>query len=143
MLETPIREESSTKVLVPVGAQIIARIIRLEHFPDTKGLGLELRLEAVEKKGEIIPLRAVAGETIPFTALEMSLADLKPLPHGGVGGFSHSEPTPPPQPKKVGVPFLTGHFQDDPGINVLQFGPVKPGFVIKADIKTNWVTAGP
>jgi len=142
VLETPIREQSSTEVLVPVGAQIIARIIRLERFPDTKGLGLEFRLEAVEKKGEMIPLRAVAGETIPFTAFEMSLADLKPLPPGDLR-FSHGEPTPPPPPRKVGVPFLTGHFQDDPGIFVLQFGPVKPGFVIKAGIKTNWVTAGP
>ena len=114
----------------------------LERFPDTKGLGLEFRLEAVEKKGEMIPLRAVAGETIPFTAFEMSLADLKPLPPGDLR-FGHGEPTPPPPPRKVGVPFLTGHFQDDPGIFVLQFGPVKPGFVIKAGIKTNWVTAGP
>jgi hypothetical protein len=26
---------------------------------------------------------------------------------------------------------------------VLQFGPVKPGFVIKSGIQTNWVTAAP
>jgi hypothetical protein len=143
VLETPIREELSTEVLVPVGAQIIARIIRLEHFPDAKGLGLEFRLEAVEKEGAMIPLRAVAGETIPFTALEMSLADLKPLPRRGGISLSHGESTPPPPPRKVGVPFLAGHFQDDPGIFVLQFGPVKPGFAIKAGIKTNWVTAGP
>jgi hypothetical protein len=135
-LETPIF--ASNKESVPAGAEVLARIIRLEHFPDTKGVGLEFRLEAVKKKGEIIPLRAVAGETIPFTALEMSLADLEPLSRRG--GISHDEPTP---PKKLGVPFLTGHFQDGPGIFVLQFGPVKPGFVIKAGIKTNWVTAGP
>jgi hypothetical protein len=142
VLETPILEKSSTEVLVPEGAQIIARIIRLEHFPDTKGLGLEFRLEEVEKKGEMIPLRAVAGE-LPVPTLVVSPADLKRLPRGGGVGFSHPEATPVPPPGKAGVPFLTGHFQDDPRIYVLQFGPVKPGFVIKAGIKTNWVTAGP
>jgi hypothetical protein len=61
LLVTPIRDPAFKVVLVPQDTQAIARIIRLERFPDTNGVRLELRLEAVEKRGAMVPLKTIAG----------------------------------------------------------------------------------
>jgi hypothetical protein len=119
ILVTPIRDPALKVVLVPQDTQVIARIIRLERFPDTNGLRLEFRLEAVEHKGAMVPLKAIAG------------------------GTGNSDPTKPrfrnhPLSEPLRRP-LTGHIEDDPGIFVWEVQSVMEGDTIS----TNWITAGP
>lgn len=122
-LETPILDESSHEV-IPRGSQVFARIIRMERFPDTNGMRLEFRLEAFETGGAMTPFKAIAGDPIPLR--------LKP-----------ERPQRARRPRTVSREFLDGYIEDDPSVYVLQYQDVKPGFVIKAGIRTNWVTAEP
>ncbi len=118
-LKTSIRDPASKSVLVPEGAEIAVRVVRLEHLAGPPlEIRLEVRLEAVDIAGTMVPFQAEAGE--PDVVVEI--------------------PRRTPGPRTVSRPFLNGQLDSDPGIYVFQYQNVKPGFAIKPGLESNWVT---
>jgi hypothetical protein len=118
-LASAIRDVSSKEVLAPEGSQITVRIVRLEHFPGPpSSVRMLVKLETVN----------VGGAPIPFAAT-MNWA---------------------PQPPMLGtavlqrrMPLGSLNTQADPNIGIFDFRDVKPGFVVKSGLESNWKTAGP
>ena len=135
-LQNSIPDPSSKSLLIPEGAQIAARITRLEQLPGSKSsFRMEVRLEAVEVGGMVVPLKAAANPTIDADE------DSRPVPAVRAGGgtsMSMGAPSAAPTQRR---PTLLGRLRTDPGIYVFEFREEKPGFIIKAGLESSWMTA--
>jgi hypothetical protein len=120
-LASAIRDASSETILVPQGSDVTARIVRLEHFPGPPfSVRMLVKLESVN----------VGGMPQPFTAI-MSWA---PLPRTvSLSGSWLQERT----------PLGSLDALSDPSVGIFDFRDVKPNFVVKSGLESNWTTAEP
>jgi hypothetical protein len=133
-LASAIRDASSKTVLVPEGSEVAARIVRLEHFPGPpSSVRMLIKLETVK----------VGGMPLPFTAtmnwVPQPLVEVTNKKTGLVG----QPVTPGPRVLQQRVPLGSFDTLADPNIGLFDFRDVKPNFVIKSGLESNWMTAGP
>jgi hypothetical protein len=119
VLETPLRDHA--KVLIPRGAAINARILRIQHLYGG-GFGgnsiiLEVRLEMVETGGKSWPL--LASET------------------SGIRRFEKADDAIPPRIDLGPINSAQGR-----SVGFFQFGE-GPKYVIKPGLKSSWRTIAP
>jgi hypothetical protein len=131
-LETALRDPSSRKMLAGEGAEILARITRLEQIAGAKAsIRMEVKLESVRVGGSLVALPAVArpapgDEDAANPPVRLKLSSGTTM---GVGG-------PPNATKRV----LLGRLRTDPATYVFEFPYEKAGFVIRAGVESSWVT---
>jgi len=117
-LASAIRDQSSKSVLVPKGALVTARIAGLQHYVGPpSSVTLLVKLEAVEMGGRTVPL---AAERISRTA-----------------------PFDPPRSQGLRrrIPLGTFAMLSNAKLGLFEFHNVKPNFVIKSGLESDWVTA--
>lgn len=129
-LEGAIRDASSRKVLAGEGAEILARITRLEQIAGAKAsIRMEVKLESVRVGGSLVALPAVARP-----GPDAEEAAIRPLASGG--SAVHLGQPPEAMQKRVAL----GRLHTDSGMYVFEFPGEKQGFVIKAGLESSWVT---
>jgi hypothetical protein len=128
-LTTAIKDDSS-EVLVPEGAEVICRIVRIQHFfrPET-ALSLALRLETMSVRG--MPVR--------FAAV-VNLDSREGMKTGLAAGLTRIH--------RIQMAELAGSDsdfkgQDETEVAAFEFAKTKPDHVIKRGLKLNWVTVEP
>jgi hypothetical protein len=119
-LASAIRDAALKMELVPEGSEVTARIVRLEHFPGPpSSVRMLVKLETV----------SLGGAFLPFTA-GMNRAPQQAVPLG-----SHV------LQQRIQLGSLDT--LADPNIGVFDFRDVKPNFVVKSGLESNWMTAAP
>jgi hypothetical protein len=118
-LTSPIRAVPSRAVWAPEGAEVTARIMRLEHFPGPpSSVRMLVKLESVN----------VGGTPVPFKATIDLVPQASVPPNKGPGL----------QPR---VQLGSLDTLADPTIGVFEFRDVRPNFVVKRGLESNWMTA--
>ncbi len=111
-LNSPIKDISTRAVLIPEGAVVTARIVKLQHFfsGPTPAVRMLVKLETVTVGGSARPLVA------DFAPDARTLASRSPLWFGGWDAVA------------------------DPHVATLQFQNAGAGFVIKSGLESTWTT---
>jgi hypothetical protein len=110
---------SSSKVLVPEGAVVAARIVKIQHFyGPPSSLIIGVKLETLD----------TGGAPRPFAA---------------------APPSPGPRSKKSAgvlsqrVELGSLNTLDDRSVGVFEFRDVVPNYVVKSGLESNWITTAP
>jgi pathogenesis-related protein 1 len=123
-LAAAIIDHSTKTVLAPAGAEIAARIIRMEHFPqEPRTARMLVRLETVE----------IGGNPRPFSPEMNSVAQLPVVVVN-------------PTPRRLNIEPLTQTIASfdaltDPNIGSFYFRNVESNFVIRAGLESTWMAA--
>jgi hypothetical protein len=124
-LMTAIKDNSSA-VLVPEGAEVTCRIVRVQHFfRQEPSLILALRLEAMSVRGMPVRFAAVVNPDSGDRVKDSLAAGLLSIHRIQTSSETHPEP------------------KDEPGIAVFEFWKTKPNHTIKSGLTLNWVTVAP
>lgn len=120
-LASPIRDASSKQILVPAGADVMARITRFSYYRAQRSILMLVILESV----------MLRGEEVPFTATTQM--EVKP----GSGSVLEA----PGLQRRVPI----GSFRSltNPKSGVFEFRKVQGDYVIPSGLKSDWVTAAP
>lgn len=88
-LKTAIRDPSSKAELAAAGAEVAARIVRLEQFEGPpSSIRMLLRLETINLRGTVLPLNAAMSSLSPRnSASRVQLGSLDQAVNPGVGEF--------------------------------------------------------
>jgi uncharacterized protein YkwD len=119
-LAAAIIDPTTKAILAPAGADITARIIRIEQFPQArKSVRMLVKLETVDVSGTASPF----SSAINWVVITPASRRLR----------LHFEPTPPPQ--------RTGSFDAlaDPNVGTFYFVDVGSKFVIQSGLQSNWM----
>jgi hypothetical protein len=137
-LGSPIRAVSSKEVLIPEGAEVTARIVRLEHFPGPPfSVTMEVKLETVSVGGMPVPFKSVMAQQLVDAPEKQKAEESRPVMLGGAK-MGMPSPEREPQPR-----IQLGSLTDDPSVGVFEYRDVKPNFVVKSGLETKWKTAAP
>jgi pathogenesis-related protein 1 len=122
-LSVAIIDASSKRVLAPAGAEIVARIIRLEHFPvSPESVRMLVKLETI----------SVGGTNLTFSPalnwVAQKPADL-PLPEFSKGPRLY--PVPPPH-------IASFDALSDPDVGTFYFRDASSNFVIRSGLESIW-----
>jgi hypothetical protein len=118
-LTTAIRDDSS-KILAPAGAEVTARIIKLQHFygpSAASSVTLAVKLEAIEVGGVPQPIMATLDKSRERFAKEKGLG------------------------KRVELGSLDS--LEDPALGVFEFRDATANYVIRDRMESTWVTMTP
>jgi hypothetical protein len=120
-LASPIRDDSSKAILVLKGAEVTARIGRLEFYPGPPAsIKLMVKLETVNVGGTLVPLAAKrASEPLPRMTNRTASGLRQRIPLGSFSSLLNSS------------------------LEVFEFKNAKPNFVIKSGLESEWTTAQP
>ena len=124
-LPDAIRDQVSKAVLVPKGAEVTARIGRIERFsgPPTS-VRMLVKLESVTVGGKLVPLVATkTSADEPLVARE-----------AGQRG---------PHELRQRIPLGSFSSLVNSSLGLFEFRNVKPNFVIKSGLESTWTTAEP
>jgi hypothetical protein len=118
-LASPIRAASSRVVWAPEGSEITARIVRLEHFPGPpSSVRMLVKLETVSVNGTPVPFKATM-DWVHQGSVE--------APNKGRG-----------LQQRLQLGSLDS--LADPNMGVLEFRNVRPNFVVKSGLESDWIT---
>jgi hypothetical protein len=122
-LTTAIRDDSS-KVVVPAGAAVTVRIVKLQHFygASSASVTLGVKLESVDVGGTPQPLAAALDRTSQRFAKDNS---------GKAGGLG----------QRVELGSLDA--LEDRAAGVFEFRDAKANYVVKDGLESTWVTMAP
>jgi hypothetical protein len=119
-LASAIRDPASKMVLVPEGAEVAARIVRLEHFPGPpSSVRMLVKLETVNVSGTSFAFAATMTEP----SVE---ATNRPLA---------------PRAVRHRIPLGSLDSLADPNIGIFDFKDASASFVVKSGLESNWMTA--
>jgi len=120
-LASPIRNASTKEILVPAGADVVARITRFQYFPKERSILMLVTLESAMARGEQVPLAAT------------TLLELKP----GSGSVLEAPGL------RRRVPLGSFRSLTNPKSGVFEFRRVGQDYVIPSGLKSDWVTIPP
>jgi hypothetical protein len=151
-----IRDPWSKAVLVPKGAELVARILRLEHFPGPpSSVRMQVKLEAVSVGGTLMPLLATKnwvpqkwqdvtnqktgldGRPIDKPSrLDTSVASGTKIPLDGAPNAAVGSN------RTLQRRIQVGSFDAlaDPAVGVFEFRDARPSFVVPSGLESNWMT---
>jgi hypothetical protein len=130
-LTTAIRDDSS-KILVPAGAAVTVRIVKMQHFygPASSSLTLAVKLETVEVKGTPQPI-AARQDTTMDTTKDTTRADTSRARFAKENGLGRR------------VELGTLDTLEDRTAGVFEFRDAKASYVVKDGLESAWVTLAP
>jgi hypothetical protein len=151
-----ILDPSSKAVLVPKGAEVVARILRLEHFPGPpSSVRMQVKLEAVSVGRTLMPLLATKnwvpqkwqdvtnqktgldGRPIDKPSmLDTSVASGTTIPFDGAPNAAIGSN------RTLQRRIQVGSFDAlaDSGVGVFEFRDVRTSFVVPSGLESNWMT---
>lgn len=113
-------DRSLKAVLIPAGAAVRGRIVRLEHYPGSRFV-IAIQLETMETNGVQAPLSAKPGRMRLFGAAEVEKT--------GLG--------------RPGVRIILPPLGESSNVAAFVFRTSKDRYVVPAGYESNWVTTSP
>ena len=124
-LPSAIRDQESKAVLVPKGAEVTARIGRIERFSGPpSSVRMLVKLETV----------SVGGKLVPLVAIKTSVDEPAVAREAGRRG---------PHELRQRIPLGSFLSLVNSSLGLFEFRNVKPNFVIKSGLESTWTTAEP